>query len=83
MYHYLNTKKLYCYAKPLELAELNTAERLAKIWCAKPIFLLDSQQKGCNIRFDASTGGGDDGLLISPKFTMLYDFPAGINIKEE
>ena len=82
MYHYLNTKKLYCYAKPLELAELNTAERVAIIWSAKPIFLLDSQQKGCHIRFDANCGG-EDGLLISPKFTMLYDFPAGTNIKEE
>ena len=39
MYHYLNSKKLYCFAKPLELAELNTAERVAKIWNTKPIFV--------------------------------------------
>lgn len=80
MYHWGAKGELTCEADPVEFAEDNTQGRLAKFKNFKPMYMLDSQQKGCTLEFSTATNDQGGSILRKPIFTFVYDYPPGVDL---
>lgn len=85
MYHYLVTKDLECHADPMELVKYNTTEWFGRVKSFRPMYMLGSQPNGgCyEISFGHNTYKAGDSIQVSPKFTFIYDYPAGTDLDKE